>query len=195
MALIKCRECGKEISTNASSCPHCGYVYKKETSTKKIVIVTLITLAVLFILGLSSIYLIDSLIPNIKSKNVMKKYYGTWELVNIDSEKLEDNTINWNFIVADDFKKELIINVENLENQVTGFNDPKGEYAITYFDRKKDDYILFANISQMVNRDDLRGIDSKKVCFKLNNDTLYQIECTMDEAIPNANIQYKLKSK
>lgn len=25
MALIKCPECGREISDKASSCPHCGY--------------------------------------------------------------------------------------------------------------------------------------------------------------------------
>lgn len=24
MALIKCKECGKEISTSATACPHCG---------------------------------------------------------------------------------------------------------------------------------------------------------------------------
>lgn len=24
MALKKCRECGKEVSTNANKCPHCG---------------------------------------------------------------------------------------------------------------------------------------------------------------------------
>lgn len=28
MALIKCKECGKEISAQAKSCPHCGYVEK-----------------------------------------------------------------------------------------------------------------------------------------------------------------------
>ena len=26
MALIKCQECGKEISDKATSCPHCGAV-------------------------------------------------------------------------------------------------------------------------------------------------------------------------
>lgn len=26
MALIKCSECGKEVSSNASSCPHCGNI-------------------------------------------------------------------------------------------------------------------------------------------------------------------------
>ncbi len=30
MALIQCPECGKEVSTAASSCPHCGYPLKKE---------------------------------------------------------------------------------------------------------------------------------------------------------------------
>ena len=30
MSLIKCPECGKEISTAAASCPHCGYPLAKE---------------------------------------------------------------------------------------------------------------------------------------------------------------------
>lgn len=30
MALMKCPECGKEVSTAATSCPHCGYPLKKE---------------------------------------------------------------------------------------------------------------------------------------------------------------------
>ena len=42
MALIQCPECGKEISTSALSCPHCGYPLQKqgpleyETTTVKI---------------------------------------------------------------------------------------------------------------------------------------------------------------
>ena len=31
MALIKCPECGKDVSTAAESCPHCGYPLKKGT--------------------------------------------------------------------------------------------------------------------------------------------------------------------
>jgi hypothetical protein len=34
MALIKCPECGRDISTLASSCPQCGYVLPKETTTE-----------------------------------------------------------------------------------------------------------------------------------------------------------------
>ena len=33
MALIKCPECGKEVSTAAKTCPHCGYPLKEQTAT------------------------------------------------------------------------------------------------------------------------------------------------------------------
>lgn len=35
MALIKCKECGKEISSEAKVCPNCGYENKKTTSNKQ----------------------------------------------------------------------------------------------------------------------------------------------------------------
>lgn len=35
MAMIKCPECGKEISDQAVSCPNCGYVLKKEPDVKR----------------------------------------------------------------------------------------------------------------------------------------------------------------
>lgn len=31
MALIKCKECAKEISDSAKQCPHCGFKKKKQT--------------------------------------------------------------------------------------------------------------------------------------------------------------------
>ena len=33
MALIKCPECGKEVSSSAPTCPHCGYQLKKTTQS------------------------------------------------------------------------------------------------------------------------------------------------------------------
>lgn len=32
MALVKCSECGKEVSTKAEQCPHCGAPVRKKTS-------------------------------------------------------------------------------------------------------------------------------------------------------------------
>ena len=50
MALIKCPECGKEISDNASKCPNCGnpmYV-KKKHSPLGIVSVVICGISILF---------------------------------------------------------------------------------------------------------------------------------------------------
>ena len=36
MALIKCPECSKDVSTSAQVCPHCGYPINKTTVAKPI---------------------------------------------------------------------------------------------------------------------------------------------------------------
>lgn len=41
MSMIKCRECGKEISTEASACPNCGAKVKKTSGCLAIVLVAI----------------------------------------------------------------------------------------------------------------------------------------------------------
>lgn len=43
MALIKCKECGKEISTDAKSCPSCG---KKKTSRATMIVLSIFIVGV-----------------------------------------------------------------------------------------------------------------------------------------------------
>ena len=43
MALIKCAECGKEISSKASACPNCGCPIEKET--KKVILTRAVGIA------------------------------------------------------------------------------------------------------------------------------------------------------
>ena len=57
MALIKCSECGKEISDKARKCPHCGTKYKSENEndrkgfpTSVMFILIVIFVAVIFII-------------------------------------------------------------------------------------------------------------------------------------------------
>lgn len=38
MALIKCQNCGKEISTNSERCIHCGTKLKDEVRTKNVIV-------------------------------------------------------------------------------------------------------------------------------------------------------------
>jgi len=47
MALITCKECKKEISSNASTCPHCGC---NRTTASRFWLFFFVVLAVIFIL-------------------------------------------------------------------------------------------------------------------------------------------------
>lgn len=51
MALIKCKDCGKEFSTDAKVCPHCG---AKKTKAKTRWKSILITIGVIYLIGLLS---------------------------------------------------------------------------------------------------------------------------------------------
>ena len=39
MALISCRECGKDVSSEAKFCPHCGIEIKRGRKAKKVIII------------------------------------------------------------------------------------------------------------------------------------------------------------
>jgi|GEM_PF-4239769 hypothetical protein len=84
MALIKCKECNKEISDNASQCPNCGYVYKKTKNKKekssafKIVIPIIVAIAV-FIIGIVLFIVIDKGMEKINEKKILNQVVGTWQ--------------------------------------------------------------------------------------------------------------------
>lgn len=64
MALIKCKECGKEISDQATSCPNCGA--KLQTEEQKLIVIV-----VAIIIIIVSIYFM---------------FKGTSKLLNSDSD-------------------------------------------------------------------------------------------------------------
>ena len=54
MAMIKCIECGNEVSTTADSCPHCGAKMKKKEANNKILdLLCFFSLAFSLFLGFS----------------------------------------------------------------------------------------------------------------------------------------------
>ena len=56
MAIVNCKECGKEISDMAQTCPHCGVVLKKDTYTKEILTAKKVAIFLITILILVVIY-------------------------------------------------------------------------------------------------------------------------------------------
>lgn len=75
MAVIKCKECDKEISSKAKSCPNCGAVLKKKTS-----LITWLFLVLIIALAISSVT--DEKSTNVKSS----------QSTNSDTEKGQTST-------------------------------------------------------------------------------------------------------
>lgn len=90
MALIKCKECGKEISDTAKSCPECGFVYKKEHSIIKTIIICVSTLVVIF-LAILFISFLPRISDSIKEKKAIKKIVGEYKLINTSNESIIKN--------------------------------------------------------------------------------------------------------
>lgn len=57
MALIKCPECGKEISDKAIRCPSCGYPIEKVSYEKRAPLLTSFSMVLLLLFGISMFFL------------------------------------------------------------------------------------------------------------------------------------------
>ena len=49
MAMVKCRECGQEVSDQAETCPHCGIKHPKKKANGCLIIIGLLVLFVIII--------------------------------------------------------------------------------------------------------------------------------------------------
>ena len=93
MALIKCNECGKEISDEARKCPNCGA--KTETAklrNKKIRLYSIISISIILIIGglILAKVLLNNTIPVEKNKKKAILLLQKYKNDEIDTEKLCD---------------------------------------------------------------------------------------------------------
>lgn len=102
MAMIKCPECGVEISDKAKKCPHCGYPIKKSKGRRisQIIICTLVVIIVIIIV----LFLALSL-----NKESIDNYVGqTYQHV-IDNGKLDQYKIEIKEEASDNVEEGTII--------------------------------------------------------------------------------------
>ena len=80
MALVKCHECGTEISTETKTCPKCGARNKKRKTSKIIKFGgTLVAVFVLYVIYLSFEHELKGDIPTCESSHGRKVFIGTFE--------------------------------------------------------------------------------------------------------------------
>ena len=185
MALIKCHECGKEISDKAKCCPNCGYGNKKISIKAIIFIIITITI---FIIVWFGIKFVKSLSSN--------KYIGTYELVS----SIEDYKQDFKGTLYHSNGTELSENYDigNIKTtlKLENIKDDKFSYLesnlldedfiyntehkyivlkIAFYNRYNDNYDTYA-------------------CFNLNNNYLTQINCKETNDLPyieNIGLKYK----
>ena len=71
MALIKCKECGKEISDTAKKCPYCGF---KEKGSKKFIIVVISIILLLVVIAGSIAFIFIDNNNNIEKEEIILTY-------------------------------------------------------------------------------------------------------------------------
>ena len=94
IALIRCVNCGKNISNKAKKCPHCGFVNKSDKNIWFIVICIL-----LFCILVCGIFFAYYMISNNKEENNIKtekssESLNTFSFETIDNENVLDEVIN-----------------------------------------------------------------------------------------------------
>ncbi len=75
MILVKCKECGQEMSDTLKRCPHCGHKEKKKIPKKKIIIVLIILVAVIAVGASAGVIIHNNNLKKIKEEN--EKYNDT----------------------------------------------------------------------------------------------------------------------
>lgn len=130
MSLIKCPECGKEISDKASSCPECGYSLKNNKKNMKGIIVTIVIFLVI-VAGVVTCLTIQNekkhkqIIADI-NKTIQKLYEGTipsqeeFDKAVLEFEQLpeKDKMEIENSKFLDDFKEMDLNNIIKIENEI-----------------------------------------------------------------------------
>lgn len=114
MTLIKCKECGKQVSDKAKSCPNCGYPIavektkarvKNETDQFKKYLPKIAIACGVFIVIIVLLTILIFTISSINKKNFIKEYIGgnndfllnsEWTTANYDKSKGIDVTMTFN---------------------------------------------------------------------------------------------------
>ena len=101
LKLIKCKDCGKDISKNAQSCPHCGNIIKKSSLLGG---VFKAVLAIIMFITIISIFIVY--IKN-ENKDTTSKYNNTLLKEEYKSSSYSEITPQRRLLFATDFAEKL----------------------------------------------------------------------------------------
>ncbi|MDP8263688.1 MAG: DUF3862 domain-containing protein [Candidatus Ancaeobacter aquaticus] len=96
MAMKKCKECGKEVSSKAEACPNCGAVLKKKTGCLTYIVAGLL---LLFLIGVIFSIMEESTTSSSKPKAGLKLPSLGKQIVTYDEYKQIKNGMSYRQVV------------------------------------------------------------------------------------------------
>lgn len=118
MALINCKECGKEISDTSKVCVHCGAKTKLATKSRKKTIIIVSIIILLIVLSIASIFIIKKLNTktNLSAKEVIT--YLQNKGYEFDASKSNDTTYTTYYIYVNNSKEKIAF--QRIDNAILG---------------------------------------------------------------------------
>ena len=185
METIKCKECGKDLSSKAEICPNCGVRVKKKGIISK-AFRFFEVIGVLIVIGLV-VFFGYQMIRNILNENRRKSYIGEWTLQsNIESVIYkkesgldeENNQLYYEFkIIIDD---KLKIEDENINFGIGLSSCDNFKNDKEYTERCDEvPVVVRLNNNDKVSAINFVATDGENylLCFEKNGDTLKQRSC------------------
>lgn len=169
MALVKCKECGKELSDKAKICPHCGY-RKQKTITKKTILTFSVLAFIVVLLNFSGGKVAEKVQEKKEYKEYDELYSKTKQMMYEDAQEYKkhckatieakandavNGTMNYAISNQDKYKV-LWDNFEVIENNMKKLEEiPNNSYQESYNNLKKafDEFNNLETLTIVVDND------------------------------------------
>ncbi len=185
METMKCKECGKELSTKAEICPNCGVRVKKKSTFS--IIFRVLEIVVVIVVLIILIVVIWAVIKDASRKARIKSFYGKWERISSDNrivysevtKPVGEGGIEYSTITTIIIDNEL----EFKDGYVyDGLGSGEGCYTTTELNERCKDTLPYLMLNDKTNGFAITFNDThgrvKYLCFKQEDkDTIKQINC------------------
>lgn len=166
MAMIKCPECGKEISDHAKVCPECGFAIKKKSG--KVILIVAIAIIVLVIVSIAIVFIhrnkekqekitsINEVIQEIGKGNLPSQDAYNQIISDYNSLSDTDKTQIGNWKVVSNLKGIDLEQVSKISEKINKISDSSPFNEIVELKEEVD--LLDSNVQQYIDSSKLENL-------------------------------------
>lgn len=197
MAMIKCKECGKEISSEASICPNCG---RKINTAQPWLIATGIAFGVIFLMSFCIFFMDQMIEVNSKKVTENSKVYkmgtiaevGNWEVQILNVENKKNIAEELNLQNTEDNYAVVKLKIKNLSKEPSSLTTTKVDdntiflQGIFYLTDEEKTYYPNHNLESYIN-------DFNIYLDKVNPNTTIEYSAVFETDLPTTEKEFLLK--